>query len=170
MSNERSDDAYRIWRDAAERFDYYVTGGAAAVTAYLGQGLRPVRIGPNAATLELAALALFASATVCGIKRIEHSINVFRLQHRRLHAEAAAGARVTASQYPASVNVDTGEIATADQHAHAAREFVKAAASIRPSLDRAISRATWYYTARNRTLLAGFLLLVVSRILPAYMG
>ena len=85
MSDDRSKMLYQAWQQASEKFDYFVVGAAGALVAYVGQHVQPTRLALNAGTLELAALALLLGAVVAGLKRIETSVTLLRMNSQLLH-------------------------------------------------------------------------------------
>ena len=168
---QRSLVAYENWREASARFDYLVLGFIAAVTAYIGQSIRPARLAwaANGLNLELVSLALLVGAVVAGFKRVETNVEMFRLNHEYLHAfEArAAMAEVLRNASPA-FNAQTGEPVS---HAVAAArypELGEQAKRIQEVLDRAVATSVRMYKLRNWLFALGFAALVVSRILAAY--
>jgi hypothetical protein len=44
------------WREASQKFDYFVAGLIGALVAFIGQSFKAVQLGLNAGTLELASL------------------------------------------------------------------------------------------------------------------
>jgi hypothetical protein len=116
MPTPRSDVAYGYWREASDKFDYFVTGVTGALTAYVEQTLHPFRLGANPQTIELVALVLLVSSVVVGLKRIEATIQLYGLQQNRLYREEARGALVKASQHPMAINTSTGELLMPHTH------------------------------------------------------
>lgn len=167
--SSRSDTAYGYWRDASEKFDYFVTGLTGALVAYVGQNLKPVRVGLNPQTVELAALAVLVASVVVGLKRIEVSIQLYKVQHGRLYHEEARGAFLDASQRPGqSLNVLTGDVVTSVEAVTRARGHHVQATAAGDQSDELVKIATSRYHWRNGLLLVGFAALVAARILPAY--
>lgn len=168
MPTERSDTAYGYWRESSEKFDYFVAGVSGALTAYIGQHIRPIPLGINAGTFELLALVLLVASVVMSFKRIEIQMSIFKGIHARLYAEEARGSMVEAAMKGPGLNVATGDVFAPDQMLEVA-EFHRAhAAEMKEILDKLVVRSGRYYTWRNRLLLNGFAVLVFSRILPAY--
>lgn len=168
MTSPRSDTAYNYWREASDKFDYYVTGLTGALAAYIGQALRPVPLGVNPQTVELVALVLLVTSVVFGFKRIETSVHIFQVQAKHLYAQEVAGSSMAATQQPISINTQTGELFSAAQLLQRSKSHSEAAAQLEPVIDHAIKRATWLYRWRNDTLFLGFGVLVAARLLPAY--
>jgi hypothetical protein len=168
---QRSIGAYENWREAATRFDYFVLGFIAALTAYIGQSFRPTRLvwAINSANLELLSLALLVSAVVAGFKRAETNVEIFRLNHEYLHSLEGRGAMAEVLRNPApAFNAQTGDPVP---HEHAAARYSQLgqrADRIQQVLDQAASRSLRMYKLRNWLFAAGFVSLVVSRILGAY--
>jgi hypothetical protein len=90
MSEQTSERLFAATRAASERFDYYLTGGTAALAAYIGQNLKPSRLGWSLdglpQTLELVALGLLVLSVFCGLRQIESSISLSRSNYRQVYS------------------------------------------------------------------------------------
>ena len=170
MPTERSDVVYGYWREASDKFDYFVAGVTGALVAYLGQNLKPVRIGANPSSLELLAMLLLLGATIMAFKRIETNIQLFKVMHRRLYAEESRGTLIEAALKGPGLNASTGDVFTPAQMLSQASTHAVETKVIARVLDDLASETSRYYTWRNRLLLNGFAVLVFARVLPAYIA
>jgi hypothetical protein len=169
MGTERSDLSYGIWREANEKFDYLVTGVSGALTAYIGQNIQPVPLGANPQTVEVAALALLVASLFCAFKRMEATVHLYRLQTQQLYAQEIRGSSLAATQKGSLlINEATGDIYTSQQLLQRAGEFEAAGKQLESHITKFVVRVTRFYHWRNRFLFSGFAVLVVARILPAY--
>lgn len=168
MSHDRSDFAYEIWWRASERFDYFVTGLTGALTAYVGQHVEPVRLGANAPTVQLAALAVLAGSTILGLLRIEAVVSALQAGWLRLSASESRGNLHQGVMAGHHFNAATGDVLSSRQMLELAEISEQGGRRASEASQRWLTRATAYYHWRNRTLLVGFVLLVLSRLLPAY--
>jgi hypothetical protein len=167
MGTERSDMAYGLWRDASDKFDYFITGATGALIAYVGQSIEPVRLGWNQQTVEWLALALLGVSMVFGLKRLESSISIYSVQHRRLYSEEVRAALAEASKSGSVINQKTGEVVSRQQAIEMHEAIVRAGREKGEELiDAALSRYHW----RNGILMLGAITLVIARILTAYLG
>lgn len=166
----RSDTAYESWREASQTFDYFVTGLTGALAAYVGENLEPTRLGLNPRTIEVAALAFLVAAVIVGLKRIEATVTMYRIQSKALHHEETRGALVASLQANPKglLNEVTGEAYTRDEALTQARHHEVHGAANREKAEELAGVAESRYDWRNRLLLVGFVLLVIARILPAY--
>ena len=171
MGTERSDVAYGHWREANEKFDYLVTGVSGALTAYIGQNIHPVRLGANPQTVEVLALSLLVASLICAFRRIEATVHLYRLQTQQLYAQEARGSSLSATQAGGlMINQATGDIYRPQQLVQRAAEFEAAGKKLDPVIDGLIGQVTPLYHWRNRFLFSGFAMLVVARLLPAYLS
>ncbi len=169
MAVDRSDKVYEYWRDAFLRFDYFVTGGTAALAAYVGQGLKPNRLGLNAGSLELLALLILVGSIAVGLKRIEEGVELFKKMHQRVYHEESRGALVSAAlEGGISVNKSTGDTLKPPEALYLADLHKQRGEELEGELSDIANASLRYYKLRNRLLLFGFLFLIVARILPAY--
>jgi hypothetical protein len=169
MATDRSDKVYDYWREAAQHFDYFITGVTGALTAYVGQTIKPHRIGLNPDSLELLVLIMLVGSVIAGFKRIETNVTVFRIMHQRLYNEEARGSLVSTSQGAPVINKSTGDVLLPDQIIALAQHHQSQIEFARTKLDALTNTSMRYYNWRNLLLILGFMLLVASRILPAYL-
>lgn len=169
MPTDRSDKLHAEWRAATEKFDYFILGVTCALSAFIGQGYRPERLGLNPAALELVALLVFVLAVVAGFRRIEKTLLVTVLNSRELHAFEARGGMVAKMQSGQTlINEATGQFFSSEQAAARVVELTKTIKETQPVLEAAKSAAYRHYRLRNSLLLLGFLLLLSARIWSAY--
>lgn len=170
MTTERSDAVWDAWRDSSDKFDYFVTGLALALVGYLGADLEPVRLGLNSATVEVASVLSFLGAAITGLLRIETNVSVLGATQRRVYLEEMAGSMTDAALKPGThLNTATGEVMTAATASLRAQAATQAAGKVGEKLETEADRSEHLYTARTWLLSGGLVLLIVSRILPAYL-
>lgn len=68
--------AYKIWRDAAEKFDYHIVTISAAATAWGVQTMTLTGLNWQSG-LQASGLALLGASTYVGLRRIEGSVQVY---------------------------------------------------------------------------------------------
>jgi hypothetical protein len=167
VSSEQSNKLFEIWRESAEKFDYFVTGVTVAVVAYLGQNLRPERLGMNGHTLEIGATATLVASAAMGFKRIEGAVHFNRVHAQWMQALESKTENVQAAA-KSSLSLTGSGVVTSQQLMQRAKQWDEAATMLDPVLKEIRDRVTFYYRWRNGLLLAGFALLIVARTLPAY--
>lgn len=169
MTTERSDKVYENWRQAAERFDYFVLGVTGALCAYLAQSYKPAKLGYNPGSLELLALMVLVFAAVAGFRRVEQTIVLSRLNHiflRRNEERGVLTARSAAGQ--PIVNESTGEIVAPHQIPARIDALSKDLPAMQSKIDQVANSAHRWYGVRNWLILAGFALLVGAKVWSAY--
>jgi hypothetical protein len=167
MVIERSDKVYENWRQATEKFDYFVLGLTGALCAYISQQYEPSKIGLNPGTLELTALLIFVFAAIVGFKRIEKTMALSRLNHRCLRAKEERGSLMAAG--PGTLmNEATGDVFSQDK----VQELIQEKSIQIPILNQQIEKvgdAAWRaYHLRNWAILIGFLVLMIAKVWFAY--
>ena len=168
MSETRSLAAIQRHTEAAQKFDYYITGLTAALCAYVAQNgghqkvARP--FGPEA--LESAALLVLFLALVAGFKRIEWTIVTLGINHEWLHALEGRGATASALQEGGGRTgvTESGDIVSPLEATQKYEALSQRALGIQKKLDDAAAQAGRWYKWRNRLLLTGFLILVAARL------
>lgn len=170
MANERSVEIHTAHREAAEKFDYFVTGLTTALVAYIGERLPPTRLGANAHTIEVAALSCLVASVFFGFRRIEYAMAFLQINHHDLRLSEQRGMlmSVISSGQP-GFNPHTGEVWTPQRAQQVLAQLVEPQRQIDEQLERERRRTLRLYRWRNRFLFLGFALLVIARLLPAYL-
>lgn len=166
--SDRSIAAYEHYREASQRFEYFILGVSGALCAFVAQHLAPQRIGLTPYTLELFSLVLLASSVFVGFKRIERIIVCHSLNHKLLNLNEERGQLVTNFNGLPLVNTRSGQLFSADETTRRISELEQAIPVRQEQFDRAAKRANTYYKIRNWLLAVGFLGLLVSKILTPY--
>lgn len=166
MGTERSDALYYAWRDAAEKFEYFVTGVSGALAAYVGQHLTVTTWALNGTTLELASLACFAASFLAGVHRMELWVMQQSLNETYVRLLETAGSSIEAAQYPVSLSRLTGQIMHSRELLARAQASREGAEELRTRLDAISDAGTRWYVARNAFLGVGVAMLVAARLLP----
>jgi disulfide bond formation protein DsbB len=65
---------YEYWREASQRFDYFVTGITGALCAYIIQHFIPQRLSFSPYLLELSAVLFLLASFIVGLRQIEHKV------------------------------------------------------------------------------------------------
>lgn len=68
-------------REAAQRFEYFLLGISLALCAYIGQSVKPEKLGFSAYTVEILSIAVLIASIVAGFKRVEAMIATSSLNH-----------------------------------------------------------------------------------------
>lgn len=167
MSVERSDKVYESWRQAVEKFDYFVLGLTGALCAYISQKYVPSKIAVNPGTLELVALLVLVFAAIVGFLRIEKTMTLASLNHQYLRAKEERGSLISAG--PGTLmNQATGDVFTPDR----VQELIQEKTTQIPIMQRHIEKvgeaAQRAYCFRNWAILAGFIMLLSAKVWSAY--
>jgi hypothetical protein len=168
MPTERSDKVYETWRQAVERFDYFVLGITGALCAYISQVYKPAQVGLNSGTLELLALLVLVASAVAGFRRVESTIQVTSLNHRYLRAQEERGVLISKANGGRLINESTGDILSPDMVAHKVQLATAAIPALRKQLENAQYAAERSYGIRNALLFVGFSALVAAKVWSAY--
>ncbi len=165
---ERSIIAYEHYREALQKFDYFVTGLIGALCAYIGQTIHPQKIGFTANTLELLAfLILILSFFLC-FKRIEKTIMVFNFGHKSHHFAELRGQLMQHLREQQIMYTVSGETLTKEVIKKQIDEIDRSIPEINDKLEKAKNATKKYYDYRNLLIFIGFVLIVVSKIWSAY--
>jgi hypothetical protein len=163
--------AFEHYRDASQRFEYFVLGVSVALVAYAGQTLPPQRIGLNAYTLEIIGILLIISAIVISFKRLEKLIFGLQINLHLIDSRESRGllakAFIEGGNRMAS---ERGELWKPEDMKKQVDEYDK----IIPDCEKTIAEvnvvAGRLYRWRNWLLICGFVALFFGRILEAYVN
>lgn len=168
MATERSDKVHEGWRQASEKFDYFITGVTGALCAYITQTFKvqPLSVSPN--TAELGALLLLVASVYAGFKRIESIVEVQRQSHNELYIGERLGKLLAKYKGQPLANYATGELMLPDHVEAEIAQLRSAKPKAKANADRFSSLALTCYVWRNRLLAGGFLTLIAAKVWGAY--
>jgi hypothetical protein len=170
MSEKRSVIAFEHYREAEQRFEYFITGISTALCAYVGQTLQPQKFGFNPYTLEVLSVGLVVASIVLSFKRIESGIVIKHLNHDVLHMAEIRGELVLASlKGQPFVNELTGDAFTPAQTKERIANIERSIPIRQKQIERVQAKVLKMYRLRNWLLLCGFLGLFISKVLVPYM-
>lgn len=170
MTEDLKYELREAWRSSAQRFDYFMAGLSAAVTAYAAKTVTPAPLGATPATLELLGFAFFLIAAVAAFKRIEYFNTGLKVNYGKLDGlEKAEGLEKAMDEGLDVVERGHGP-RRREEVASAAAGWRTSAASLSSTLDELGRKASRYYNLRNVALLCGVLALVAARIWASYLG
>ena len=169
---DRADWLYASWMDKVEKFDYFIGGGALALVGYLAPRLQLPQAGLTwGPGLEIAALAAILCSAFCALRRIEAGTLLTYLNSQRIASLQSAGTLMgVVGSGQTALNTRTGEIVEPSDAWKRANEEHQKAQSADAKFDEWAARARGWYRWRDRLLMAGLLLLVGSRVVPALLG
>ena len=134
--DEYSAKAYENYREASQRFEYFVLGLCVALVAYAGQRLQPERFGFTSYTVEIVAILLLIACVALGLKRGEkiiafHGANLHVLEFKERRSALAKFILEGGSR----VNPETSELWRPEDMKKQIAEFDK----IIPDLEKKLS-------------------------------
>ena len=160
--------AYEHYREASQRFEYFILGVSGALCAYIAQTLPPHKLDFSSYSITILSLLLIVASIVLGFKRIERVIFLHQANHEILHlTELRAGLAKIPSGEP---SIDLLSFKKYD--ANSARRQIEAyndqinhwsaqVEKVQPSILK-------LYKLRNYLLASGFIGLLLAKILAPY--
>ncbi len=167
MPESRIVSVYQIYTDAAQRFDYFLTGGSGTVLAFAIQSYTPGTV-PEIAFLAPVAWTLLLVSLGVGLWHISLSVVVLRTTARKQHyLEAVRGLRAVDADLEGSAvrDMDTGQVldpAQAQQRIAENKHILEQAEAI---IDATQARQRWAAKIRNVGLLSGMVVLAAWKFL-----
>jgi hypothetical protein len=169
MITDSDSKIFESWREASQKFDYFVAGLIGALVAFIGQSFKPVQIGINPGTLELFSLLILVMSFLASFKRIESNTECLRLAFELNRLEdQVVGLLTTKESRTIAYSTQTGQPMT-DVERETKIESLQTQYKVKnQSLNNSSNWAHRYYHWRNYLLIFGFVLLLVARVLKTY--
>ena len=168
MTNGRPQ-AFEHYRDASQRFEYFILGVSVALIAYAGQALHPQKIGATAYAAEIMGILLIIAAVLISFKRLEKLI--FGLQMTVRLVDSQEHQALLAKGFIEGGNrqdLGRGELWKPDDMKKQIDEYDKIIPDYEKTIEDVNVTAFRLYRWRNRLLMCGFGTLFVGRILEPY--
>ncbi|RUO25508.1 hypothetical protein CWE09_01865 [Aliidiomarina minuta] len=165
---ERSLEAWKSWKDAQLKYDYYIVGLVAALFAYVGSSYVPEEIAFSQNTFELISIICLVVSLIVGIKRLEIDLSLQTITLKQCEAKEMKNVASRIVSLGRSNDQDNGGIITAED----AKIRVENMQSVLSMLDQAFSSesklAQRLFKARNWALMLGFLTLAFSKVVGVF--
>lgn len=171
--SERSLVAFEHYREAEQKFEYFLAGVSVAVCGYIGQTLKPERFALSPYSLEIVALLVIAASVVIGFRRMENYVLSRQLNHDALHNREILGhlSGFVSGDLVPPFTTDYGEyFASAEAVTNKMIEAKRVVLAREKQMQDVAARLVSLYRWRNRLLLVGFLLLVGAKAWAPYYG
>ncbi len=159
---------FEAYRDASQRFDYFIIALAAALFVYVGQSWNPTPLTLSSGTFELAAVLLFAASIAAGLLHRQYVVTLLKVNLGILEAEEQHAQLLSGSLGKGPVHVSTGEVLSPVQASELKETVAQHLPELRKTLRKLSSHASLAYILRNWALVLGFIVLVISKVLAAY--
>ncbi|WMS96104.1 hypothetical protein RB215_17015 (plasmid) [Pseudoalteromonas sp. HL-AS2] len=164
--SDQSLEVWKSWKQAQQKYDYFVIGLAASLFAYLGANYMPEAISISQNSFELLALTSLFLSVASGLIRLENDLSLQATKIEQLNAQKVLNTLNTAASYSGQImNVDAGKEMTKEELAKKQkilREFVSKSDN---GLKIVSTRIVWQFRVRNYSLFFGFLFLVISKLI-----
>ena len=161
---DRSFEAWKSWKQAQQKFDYYIVALSSAFFAYLGASFKVEHSLNWAYCLELLSLASIMVSIFFGILRIQSDLSIQSIDYRKAYANEHLDLtnKVVMSNGRA-IDGATGNfipVEDAKKRQIDLAKFIESADKYLKNLGNSSER---FFNIRNITLLLGFLLLLASK-------
>ena len=157
-------------QEADSKFDYFLAGITGAVLAYFVKDFAPQRLGANQSTIEIVGLLVIILSFYLSLMRIESSILIRRTQTRisEQSDKVAQTSKVLMEGKPAFESnsgrvIGLEELTRLKERSKGEKKFAV------ELFKNEEGRAKTIYDWRNRTLIFGFLILLLARVLGPYL-
>lgn len=166
MAEATPDLLYRHTREAAQRFEYFLLGISVALCAFVGQTLKPEKLGCNTYTLQVASLVALIVSVVCGFNRVAAMIATSGLNHELLDRQTK---RLKLLKGEPIFDTTTGQAPNDFQRSYTATELLGVIEMFQTHLDLARKRDRRWFRLQKCFLALGFVGLLAAKVLEPYL-
>jgi|SRR5690606_29803282 len=164
----RSLEAWKSWRDAHLKYEYYITGLTAALFAYVGSKYVPQKLAFSQNTLELIAIIFLGVALIIGIRRLEIDVSFQTVMLKDAEAKEMRDEANKIAALGGSKNLDTGGTITVEEAKARAKKMQSSIELINEIFNSKSLYLMWLYKIRSWSLMLGFATLIASKIIGVY--
>lgn len=162
-------EAWKSWKEAQQKYDYFVVGLTTTLFAFLGSKYQPEPIGFSQNTFELASLFFLCISILVGVFKLESDISLLSTNLRKIEAREHLDVINKIINAPGPViDGDTRkEISKTDAlgKQEMLAEYISKSGK---GLTIIGKRSELMFRARNVSLIIGFVLLITSKFVGLY--
>jgi FtsZ-binding cell division protein ZapB len=165
---DHSVEAWKSWKDAQLKYDYYMVGLVAALFAYVGSNYIPQKFAFSQNTLELISIIILAISLIVGIKRLEIDLQLQTITLKQCEVRELKKAANTIAANGGSNNLETGGFITVLEANERASQMQSALNTLDEAFRDKAKNAQRFFIARNWALTLGFITLAASKVVGVY--
>ena len=167
--SEKSDEIWRDFQKGSEKFDYFIISLSGALFAYVGQSWKPEPLTNIYATSELAAIFLLALAVAAGLLHRKLVVDGLGLNHSLLFVgdQHTSILKALTTSEEGMARLAEGVFLSQQEASEVLPLLEKAvpeSIGLVVKKTKAVARA---YRTRNWLLVAGFIVLAISKFAQA---
>jgi len=159
------ENTFQRWHDSLQKFDYYVVGIVGAGLIVLIRDLKIATLGLNSPTVEGVAIVFLFFSFWAGLRRLEKAHMVRRFENELVRNSSYRNAIKTGGPETAFIKDSTFKRRTSEESAKLEANLDRRHTSINAKIERTIEKMAWYYSLRDGMLIAGLILLLISRFI-----
>lgn len=169
--SDRSLNVFEYYREASQRFNYFIIGASGTFCAYLAQQWQPTKLGANIGTIEFLAFTFLGLSVTSGFLSLEKEILVLKNNFSKLYygneADVLAEAAFKSGGLSIS-NLRTNTATTPEELTALSKHCREQANFLDEIIDKTNDRVAFYYRWRNWLLALGSVTFILGRLLAAY--
>ena len=165
---ERSLIAFEHAREASQRFEYFVLGVSVALCGYIGQTLKPQKLGLSPQTLEIASLLLLIASVVIGFIRIDQSVRILKMNQHLLDLSEKRRRLLDALDGKPLRDAATGALFKPEEALAMIPGYTKQIGMQEQAMENVKAKQLFLFHWRNGLLGSGFIALITAKVLASY--
>lgn len=157
-------EAWKSWKQAQQKYDYFMVGLSTALFAYIGAKFAPEPLSFLQNTFEMLSLTFLLISIITGILRLESDLSIQSINLKKIEAQEKLDAVNKILNIPGrSMNSDTGNEITSFEALKRQSELKEFVSRAGKGLDKIGRKSEKLFSVRNLTLFFALLLLIVSK-------
>lgn len=165
----RSFEAWKKWKEAQQKYDYYIVALSSALFAYIGSNFSIESTSNTQGIFELLSLVSIFSSIAYGLLRLETDLSIQSTDFRKAYAQEHLEVANKILHIPLNaLDGDTGKTISIEEAKERQENLNKFLVKSNETLNFLNKQSERFFVIRNIGLFFGFTLLLASKILGLY--
>jgi hypothetical protein len=156
---------FKEWSESAKKFDYFVAGFLGAVSSYFIQNLTAFSFGWNADSIQFAGVVCLLLALFAALICIERHVTVARVTYDLYTKQKYLDSLAVRRPPQPVLDPDTGRQYSEEEIVRMLETSRSSVAEGKKGREKLFKQAARAYDWRNRLLIAGLSVIVISKFL-----
>ncbi|MGV2871536.1 hypothetical protein [Colwellia sp. E150_009] len=155
-------EAYKLWKSAQLKYDYYIVGLIAAIFTYSVSKYTPQKVAFSENSFELLAIIFLFISLYLGIKRLEIDLAIQTISLKKAEEEELLVAACEVKKNGVSHNLSNGDVITKENSQKTIDECKGILSAIKDDFSTRAKTSEAYFNYRNKFMIVGFTTLILA--------
>jgi len=165
---QRSLEAYKLWKSAQLKYDYYIVGLIAAIFTYSVSKYTPQKVAFSENSFELLAIMFLLVSLYLGIKRLEIDLAIQTISLKKAEEEELLVAARKVKISGDSHDLSNGGVITKENSQKTIDECIGILSAIKGDFSTRAKTSEAYFNYRNKFMIGGFTTLILAKCIGVY--